>query len=78
MIIINEGNTTANVATVAPKNPPNIPSEVCEPTFIPTKVARLMAKGPGVDSATPMKLISSLRVSQPYFSITCCTMGSIA
>ena len=46
-IMINEGNTTPNVAHIEPKMPAWVE---------PTKVAILIATGPGVDSATAMRL----------------------
>lgn len=55
-IIINDGSTTPIVAASAPKTPP------CDE---PIKVAILTAIGPGVDSDTAIKLISSSSVSQP-------------
>ena len=55
-MMIKDGKTTPNVANIAPKNPP------CEE---PTKVAILTAIGPGVDSATAIKLSSSPSVSHP-------------
>ena len=55
-MMINEGKIAPAVAQRAPKNPP------CDE---PTKVAIFTAIGPGVDSATAIKLSSSLSVSQP-------------
>ena len=55
-MMTNEGNTTPRVASSAPKNPP------CDE---PIKVAIFTAIGPGVDSATAMKLINSSSVSHP-------------
>ena len=58
-MMINEGSTTPSVAHALPKTPP---------TRNPTKVAELMAMGPGVDSA--MARISKISSSeiQPCFS----------
>lgn len=55
-IMINDGKTTPRVA----KNEPNKP-----PCDEPTKVAILIAIGPGVDSDTAIKLSISSSVSQP-------------
>ena len=55
----NEGSTTPSVAHSAPHSPP---------WEAPTKVARFTASGPGVDSATAIKLKNVLSVSQPWFS----------
>ena len=56
-MMINDGNTTPSVASIAPQNPP------CDE---PTNVAIFTAIGPGVDSATAIKFKSSSSVSQPY------------
>lgn len=56
-IRIKEGRTTPSVASNAPQKPP------CDE---PTKVAIFTAIGPGVDSATAIKLRSSLSVSQAF------------
>ena len=56
-IIRNEGVTTPRVATKAPIMPP---------WDEPIKVAILTAIGPGVDSATAMKLKISSSVSHPF------------
>ena len=55
-MIIKEGSITPRVATKLPKTPP------CE---LPINVAILTAIGPGVDSATAMKLSNSDSVSHP-------------
>ena len=54
-----EGRMTPSVATSAPKKP------ACAE---PMKVAILTASGPGVDSATAMKLRNSSSVSQAFSS----------
>ena len=56
-IMTKDGVTTPRVARRAPKNPP---------WDEPTKVAIFTAMGPGVDSATAIKLRSSSSVSQPF------------
>ena len=55
MIIINEGKITPIEAIKEPKKPACVD---------PTKVAMLIAIGPGVDSQTPKKLINSSSVNQ--------------
>ena len=52
-----DGSTTPSVARNAPRIPP------CDE---PTNVAIFTAIGPGVDSATAIKLSSSVSVSQPF------------
>lgn len=49
-IMINDGKTTPSVARTAPQKPP---------TLEPIKVAIFIATGPGVDSATAIKFITS-------------------
>ena len=55
-MMTNDGSTTPSVANREPSMP------LCD---APMKVAIFTASGPGVDSETAMKLISSLSVSQP-------------
>ena len=49
----------------------------CSPTWMPAKVAMLMAKGPGVLSAMPTKSVNCSGVIQPWRSMSCCWMSGI-
>lgn len=64
-----EGSTTPRVAQTAPATPD---------WDMPTKVAMLTAKGPGVDSLMAMKSMSCCWVSQPCERMSCWIIGIIA
>ena len=67
--MMHEGATQPSVATTAPPIPP---------TRMPTKVAALMAMGPGVIWDRVTTSANSPRLSQPFISTTCSWISGIA
>ena len=67
-MITKEGSTIPKVAAVAPKSP------AC---LKPTKVAQLMAMGPGVDSAMAVTVTISSWVIQLFFSTQISSISAI-
>ena len=67
--MMQEGSTHPAVATMAPGSPA---------TRMPTKVAELMAMGPGVISEMVMMSANWFMVSQACWSTTCCWISGMA
>ncbi len=68
-MMITEGSILPNVATTTPGMPA---------TFMPTKVAELIAIGPGVISAMVTRLANSTAVSQLWISTVWAWMSGMA
>ena len=69
-----EGSTTPPVLQTLPSRGL---SPCCSATWMPEKVAMLMAKGPGVLSAMPTKSVNCSAVIHAWRSMSSCWMSGI-